>query len=95
MSNPTQQSLAKLKRLVRHMKRERQWDRVFSYGRMVERSDGLLRFRLGSLHMNSKIIKRRRGTVRQSHSESIHTQAKDHCKKQRRSRAVCCIIESV
>ena len=36
MSNPTQQRFAKLKRLVRSLVRERQWEQVFSYGRMVE-----------------------------------------------------------
>ena len=36
ISNPTQQSLGKLKRLVRFLKRERQWSQIFSYGRMVE-----------------------------------------------------------
>ena len=36
MSSPTQQSLAKLKRLVRYLKRERQWGQVFKYGRPVE-----------------------------------------------------------
>ena len=36
MSNPTQQSLAKLKRLVRYLKRERQWDHIFRHGRLVE-----------------------------------------------------------
>ena len=36
MSNPTQQSLAKLKRLTRYLKRERQWRQVFKYGKTVE-----------------------------------------------------------
>ena len=36
MSNHTQQSFAKLKRLVRNVKRERQWEHVFSHGRMAE-----------------------------------------------------------
>ena len=89
MSNPTQQSLAKLKRLVRHLKRERQSDGVFSFGRMVERSDGLLRFRLGSLQINSKMIKRRRGTVRQSHSESIHASKRS---LQEAAQKQCCML---
>ena len=33
---PTQQSLAKWKRFVRYLKRERQWCPIFSFGRMVE-----------------------------------------------------------
>ena len=36
MSSPTQQSLAKLKRLVRYLKRERQRGQVFKCGRPVE-----------------------------------------------------------
>ena len=36
MSTPTQQSVAKLKRLVRYLKHERQWRQVFEYGRPVE-----------------------------------------------------------
>ena len=36
MSNPAQQSLAKLKMLVRYVKRERQLEQEFSHGRMVE-----------------------------------------------------------
>ena len=35
MLNPDQQSMAKLKRLVRSLKREGQWGQVFSYGRMA------------------------------------------------------------
>ena len=36
MSSPTQQSLAKLKRLARYLKRERQWGQVFQYEKTVE-----------------------------------------------------------
>ena len=36
MSSPNQQSLAKLKRLARYLKRERQWEQVFEYGKMTE-----------------------------------------------------------
>ena len=36
MSSPTQQSLAKLKRLARFLKRERQWGQVFQYEKAVE-----------------------------------------------------------
>ena len=36
MSSPTQQSLAKLNRLTRYLKRERQWGQVFKYGKTVE-----------------------------------------------------------
>ena len=37
MSNPTQQSLAKLKRLTRYLKRERQWGQMFKYGKLLKR----------------------------------------------------------
>ena len=36
MSSPNQQSFAKLKRLARYLKRERQWRQVFEYGKMAE-----------------------------------------------------------
>ena len=36
MSSPTQQSLAELKRLVRYLKRERQWGQVFEKGKLAE-----------------------------------------------------------
>ena len=36
ISSPNQQSLAKLKRLARYLKRERQWRQVFEYGKMAE-----------------------------------------------------------
>ena len=36
MSSPNQQSLAKLKRLARYLKRERQWGQVLEYGKMAE-----------------------------------------------------------
>ena len=36
MSTPNQQSLAKLKRLARYLKRERQWGQVFDYGKLAE-----------------------------------------------------------
>ena len=36
ISNPTQESLATLKRLVRYLKRERQCGQMFRYGRLVE-----------------------------------------------------------
>ena len=36
MSSPNQQSLAKLKRLARFLKRERQWGQVFEYGKLAE-----------------------------------------------------------
>ena len=86
MPNPTQHIFAKLKRFVKNLQRETEIGR---------RSDDIFRFRMGRLRRNSKIIKRRRATARQSHLESIHTQAKYHCKKQRRSRAACCSIGSV
>ena len=45
-------------------------------------SDNIFTFRMGKLQRNSKIIKRKRNTARQSHPERTHTQARDDCKKQ-------------
>ena len=36
MSSPNQQIVAKLKRLVRYLKRERQWSQIFRYVRLVD-----------------------------------------------------------
>ena len=36
MSNPNQQSLGRLKRLARYLKRERQWGQVFEHGAMTK-----------------------------------------------------------
>ena len=36
MSSPNQQSLTKLKRLARYLKRERKWGQVFEYGKLAE-----------------------------------------------------------
>ena len=36
MSNPSEQSLARLKRLARYLKRERQWGQLFEYGALTE-----------------------------------------------------------
>ena len=36
MSSPNQQSLAKLKRFARYLKRERQWGQVFEHGKLAE-----------------------------------------------------------
>ena len=63
MSSPNQQSLAKLKRLVRYLKRERQWGQMFGYGRLVEEVTTFTDFGLGRLQGNSKIIKRKRDNV--------------------------------
>ena len=59
MSSPNQQSLPKLKRLVRYLKRERQWGHIFGYGRLVEQVTTLT----GRLQVNLKVIKRRRDTM--------------------------------
>ena len=91
MSDPTHRSLAKLKRLVRYLKRERQRGQVFSCGRMVEEvttfsdSDwaGCKETRKSPSAGMILLLSR-------SHVEkSIHTQATYHCKEQRRSRIVC------
>ena len=47
------------------------------------RGEDKFRLKLGRLQGNSNVIKCRCDLVRQSHVESIHTQATDHCKEQR------------
>ena len=42
------------------------------------RSDDLFRFRLGRLQRNTKIIRRRRDTALQAHTENIHAQTEDY-----------------
>ena len=73
MSKPTQKSLAKLKRLVTYSKSEKQW--AIQRWKNGRRSDNVYRFRFGRLQGNSKIIKRRRDTARQSRPEKKHTRA--------------------
>ena len=67
MSNFDQQCMAKLKKLVRYLKRERQWSQVFSYGRMTE-------------EVTTFTDSDWADTARQSQSEGIHTQTEDHRK---------------
>ena len=57
VSSPNQQSLASLKRLVRYLKRDRQWCQKFGHGRLV---NNINKLGLGRLRGNSKVIKRRR-----------------------------------
>ena len=94
MSHPTQQRLAMLKRLVRS-KNVRDNGSNIQQLKTYRRSDNVCRFRLGRLQGNSKIIKRRRDTARQSFPESILAQAIEHRKKQCTGRAVCSSIGSV
>ena len=93
MSNPSQQSLAKLKRLTRYLKRERQWGQMFKYGKLLKRQ--CLRIRLGRLQGNSEIIERWRGDARRTRLEGVHAKTENHCKEQCRGRAVCGSIGSV
>ena len=58
MSNPTQQSLVKLKRLARYLKRERQWRHWFKYGKTVEDVTTFWGLGLGRLQGDSEVIKR-------------------------------------
>ena len=92
---PTQQSLAKWKRFVRYLKRQRQWSPTFSFGRMVEEVTTFTDSDWAGRKKNSTITKRRLDTARQSCPESIHAQAKYHCKHECRDRAVCSSIGSV
>ena len=95
MSSPNQHSLAKLKRLARYLKRERQWGQVFEYGKLAEGADSVHGLGLGQLQGDSKVVERRRADAGKTHPESLHTKAEGHCKEQRRSRTVCSSIGSV
>ena len=75
MSSPTQESLAKLKRLVRFVKRERLWGQLLGYGRMVEEVTTFT----GSDWAGCN--KRRRDNGWLSCLESIHAEAENHCKE--------------
>ena len=81
MSNPTQQSLAKLKRLVRYLKRERQWCHTFEYGRMAEE---VTTFTDSGWASYKETRKSSSAGARRSCLQSVHAEAKDHCKKQGR-----------
>ena len=95
MSGPTQQSLAELKRLVRYLKRERQWGQVFEKGKLAEELTVFTGLGLGRLQRNPKVIKRRRGDARWSCLESVHAKTEDHRKEQHRGRDIRCSIGSV
>ena len=99
MSTPNQQSLAKLQRLVRYLKRERQWGQIFIYGRMVEEvttdSDSGWACYDTRKSSGGGVILPHRQTDTHTHTESTHAHAEYHCKKQRRSRASCRSIGSV
>ena len=57
MPDPSQHSFSKLNRLVRYLKRERQWIRVFEFGDEF-RSESFLRLTLGWRQRNEEIVKR-------------------------------------
>ena len=92
MSTPNQQSLSKLKRLARYLKRERQWGQVFEYGNMAEELTVFPDSGWAGMQGNSKVIERRCSAAGRTHHESIHTKAEGHCKEQCRGRTVCSII---
>ena len=58
---------------------------MFSHGGMVEEVATFSDSKRAGCKETPKIIKRRRDTARQTHTQSIHAQATYHCKKQRRS----------
>ena len=95
MSNPTQQSLAKLKRLTRYLKRERQWGQVFKDGKIVEEVTMFTDADWGRLQGDSEVIKCWCGDAWRTHLEGLHTKTEDHRKGQCRGRAVRGSIWSV
>ena len=94
MSNPDQQSMAKLKRRVRYLKSARQWGQVFSYGMDNEVTTFTDSDWTGCKETRN-VIKCRSDTAGQPHSEGIHAQAEDHRKKQCRSGTVRCSTGSI
>ena len=95
MSSSNQQSLAKLKRLARYLKRERQWRQVFEHGKLAEELTVFTDSDLAGLQRDPKVVERRRDDAGKTHPESIHTKAEGDCEEQRRGRTVCSSIGSV
>ena len=95
MSDPSQHSLSKLKRLVRYLKGERQWIQVFYVRDYEFRSDGPLGHRLACRQGNAEVVKcqgRTRGTTP---FESVHKKTEHRREEQWRGRIVCSSIGSV
>ena len=85
---------AKLKRLARYLKRERQWRQVFELGGLAKE----LTVFTDSDWAGCKETRKSSSAgvlILGRHPEGIHTQAEGHCKKQRRGRAVCSSIGSI
>ena len=95
MSNPTQQSLTKLKRLTRYLKRERQWGQVFKYGKIVEEVTMFTDADWAGCKETRKSSSA--GVVMLgAHALKAYTRkTEDHCEEQCRGRAVCSSIGSV
>ena len=95
MSSANEQSLAKLERLARYSKRERQWKQVFEYGKMAEALAAFTDSNWAGGKETRKSSSAGVPMLGRTHPESIHTQAEGHCKEQRRGRTVCSSIGSV
>ena len=85
MSSPTQQSLAKSKRLVRYLKRERQWGKVLKYGKQVEE---VTKFTDSDWAGCKETQKSSSAGVVMLGEHDLKSYAEGHCKEQRRGRAV-------
>ena len=72
MSNPTQQSLVRLKRLARYLKRERQWGQVFVYGAMTKDLTVFTDSDWAGCKETRKSSMCRRADARKTHTEGIH-----------------------
>ena len=94
MSNPNQQSLARLKRLARYLKRERQRGQLFEYGVLTEELTVFTDSDRAGCKETRKVVKCRSADAGKAHTEGIHAQTESHRKKQRRGRAVCSSIGS-
>ena len=95
MSSPTQQSLAKLTRLVRYLKSERQWAQVCKYGKRVEELTVFTDSDWAGCNETRKSSSAGVVMLGGHTLKGVQTKAEGHCKEQRRGRAVCGSIRSV
>ena len=80
MSNPNQQSSARLKRLARCLKRERQWGQLFEYGELTEELTVFTETRTG---LDAKRLESRRlQHTRENRKSSQKAAQRQNCTQQ-------------
>ena len=95
MSSPTQQSLAKLKRLTRYLKRERQWGQVFKNGKPIEEITVFTDSDWAGCKQTRKSSSAGIVMLGETRLEGVHAKTEDSRKEQCRVRAVCSSFGSV